>query len=136
MISMCSIVPGDPAGAVIASFADQYPNPAVAAPSPLGSYAPAMYVITKPPATAVHSTTFQVKLHFVHDGGDTYRGVTFNGSGGCTGTGVTDALGYLSLSCTAAATAGTYTVTIAPDPLTCSGGDCTGISKSYTLVVT
>lgn len=136
MINCLSITPGDPAGAVVARWARQTPNPPLAAPAPLGTYPARLFVPGRPPASAVRGSSATVKVRMVRDGGNPFRGVTVRATGGCSGAGATDALGWVRFTCVVQPTAGSATVTLAPDPTTCGTTSCAGIAKSYALTVT
>lgn len=129
-ISCFSITPGDPAESVIRSWADQTPN-TLPAPAPLGTYSPSMFVVQGPPASATQRATLTLKARLVRDGGDAYPGIVIAATGACTGSGTTDATGYVSFTCMVTNTTGSQTITIAP-----GCGDCPGIARQYLIEVT
>jgi hypothetical protein len=135
MINCYSIEPGDPSTLILQKYADQTPNsPALPTPAPV-AFGSTNLMVARRFTSAVHATTLTVPVRMVR-GGNPYNGVTVTASGGCAGSAVTDAQGYAVMTCTVAATAGSYTITLAPTPATCSFADCAGVSRSFALTVT
>jgi hypothetical protein len=113
-----TVTPGDPVEVVLRRHADLRPADALPAPAPL-DYSYGLAAFAPPPARAAANGDERVGVR-VTRGGSPARGARVIASGGCTGTGVADALGNAAFSCHAGAP-GRSTVTLRVDPGTCGG---------------
>jgi len=118
-IDCWSITPGDPAIGVLRAFADQTPNdPRLPAPPSLPSFPAAMSVLRPPPHEVGDGTEASVLVRLTK-GGNAMANVRLLAGGGCIGSGRTDGLGLVDVTCTVDAR-GPTTIEIAPDPASCA----------------
>ncbi|MHB8573388.1 MAG: hypothetical protein ACYDAY_10640 [Candidatus Dormibacteria bacterium] len=132
-----SVVPNDPSETVIEQFANQTPNEGFSGYSSPAWFnadpnlpppgVSALAIVQRPPATLAHGTSATIEIHVTQDG-NRWALDNLNITGGCSGTGATDYLGFARIKCTASMVPGIYTATVAQ-----TGG---GLSQTFQLQVT
>jgi hypothetical protein len=116
-----SVVPGDPAVAVLAKWADARGGAAdpLPQPPPLPADAQTLIALKAVPSTTTPGASIPLQFRLTK-GGSPLGGALVRADGGCTGSKVTNALGMAVFSCTAQSALGSATTTVSAECGTCS----------------